>query len=168
MFKSELCLLINKRNAERTSSYPILPYFTGFFYNKDIFPESITVAANGKWTVRGRRRKIETTFLDLIFWFMPTLYDERNLALLCYWVKMAVILNQMCAVWTDRAHGERRIKTSNYRSSAYNLMQVTSPSHMAFLYGRGTYYELAKNAFLMLQRETGHCTCNLITQETEF
>lgn len=150
MFKSELCLLINKRNAERTSSYPILSYFTGFFYNKDIFPESITVAGNGKWPVRGGHRKIETTFLDLIFWFMPTLYDERNLALLCYRVKMAAILNQMCAVWTDRAHGERRIKKSNYRSSAYNLMQVTSPSHMAFLYGRGTYYELAKNAFLML------------------
>lgn len=39
LFKCELRLLITIRNAGRTSSYPILSYFTGFLYNRNIFPE---------------------------------------------------------------------------------------------------------------------------------
>jgi hypothetical protein len=79
-------LLIIKRNAGRTSSYPIPSYFTGFLHNKDIYPESITVA--GSWPVHGEGRKTETTFTDLINWFKPAFfYDEKNVALLCYPVK---------------------------------------------------------------------------------
>jgi hypothetical protein len=85
LFKCELCLLITKWNAGRTSSYPILSYFTGFLYNKDIFPENIAVAGNYNRPVHGGGRKIEPTFLDLILWFKPALYDEKKiLALLCY------------------------------------------------------------------------------------
>jgi hypothetical protein len=71
-------LLITKWNAGRTSSYPILSYFTGFLYNKDIFPESIAVAGNYNRPVHGGGRKAATAFLDLIFWFKPALYDEKK------------------------------------------------------------------------------------------
>jgi hypothetical protein len=70
--------LITKWNAGRTSSYPIFSYFTGFLYNKDIFPENNAVATNPNRPVKGGGSKRETTFLDLIFWFKPALYDEKT------------------------------------------------------------------------------------------
>jgi len=59
LFKCGLCLLITKWNAGRTSSYPILSYFTGFLYNKDIFPESIARAGNYNRPVQGGGRKAD-------------------------------------------------------------------------------------------------------------
>ena len=95
LFKCELCLLITKWNAGRTSSYPILSYFTGFLYNKDIFPESIAVAGNYNRPVHGGGCKTETTFLDLIFWFKPALYDKKKSNFIMLSSRMAAILNQI-------------------------------------------------------------------------